>query len=880
MSLFLRGLLVAGMTVGWIASVSAQTPAAPPKSRFEMATEGTKQVSGLWTVYNKDSTLLADIQPQHLNRNFIVLVSIAKGISHNYVLGGMTWGGGGEDVIWNFRKSGDKILVINRNVKFRANEGSPEGNAVKLAYSDSVIYALPIITPTPSGGSLVDLTRIFMSDDQQVGREIGPGFFFASDRSSWAKVKAFPGNMELEVNAVYSGSSPIETVSDPRGVQVNVHYSISELPNTGYRPRKADDRIGYFLSVQKDFSDKTDDQHFLRYINRWDLKKKDPSAALSPPEKPIKFWIERTVPVNLRPIVRSGILEWNKAFEKLGFDNAIEVEQQTDNADWDPEDINYNTFRWITAEAGFAMGPSRVNPITGQILDADIIFDASFLKHWSTEWENLGQQTAGFIQGEELELAHLRHQRETLGKTSGTPAAQSHFHLPGTQCTLCNGMKQQMAFAGALLYARGETSASGELPEAFLKQALKEVVMHEVGHTLGLRHNFKASTWKSLSEILDPAKANEATVASVMDYTPTVIARKGQVQGAFYTPTIGPYDYWAIEYGYKPLFGDEDKELAKIASRAAEPGLDYSTDEDTRSLDADPSSNRFDIGKDPNEFAQRQMDLVKEIMPEILTKTVKDGEGYQRARQAFGMLMSEYWRTLQYAARLPGGVYIARDHKGDPNARAPFRLVEVEKQRAAMKLLQDSAFQAPAIPPDLLNYLASTRWSHWGISQPSRLDYPIHDIMLNMQTRILAQLMNQYTLTRLHDSELKAPPEADIYTVAEHIRSIVDGVFTEWKGEVKGEFTNRKAYINSYRRNLQRVTLKELAFYVTSPFAMVPEDVRTLARFHLGELDKQITATLANAEIKLDDYSRAHLQDCQERLRKALTATVTTTTVD
>jgi len=877
MSLFCRGLLVAGLVCGWGVGAMAQAPATPAPSKFEMATQGTKQVSGMWTLYTKDNMLLADIQPQHLNRNFIVLVSIAKGISHNYVLGGMTWGGGGEDVIWNFRKSGDKILVVHRNVRFRANEGTPEGNAVKLAYSDSVIYALPVICPSPSGGSLVDLTRIFMSDDQQIGREIGPGFFFAYDRSTWAKVKAFASNMELEVNAVYSGNSQIDTVIDPRGVQVNVHYSISELPNTGYRPRKADDRVGYFLSVQKDFSDKTDDQHFIRYINRWDLKKKDPSASLSPPEKPIKFWIERTVPVNLRPIVRAGILEWNKAYEKLGFDNAIEVEQQTDNADWDPEDINYNTFRWITAEADFAMGPSRVNPLTGQILDADIIFDAGFLKHWSTEWENIGQQPMGMITGPELELAHIRHDRERRGIAAPT---QPHFHLPGSHCTLCNGMKQQMAFAGALLYARGETDATGQLPEEFLKQALKEVVMHEVGHTLGLRHNFKASTWKPLSEILDPAKANEPTVASVMDYTPTVIARKGQPQGAFYTSTIGPYDYWAIEYGYKPIFGDEEKELAKIASRSAEPGLEYSTDEDTRSSDADPSSNRFDLGKDANEFAQRQMELVKEILPEIVNKTVKDGQGYQRARQAFGMLMSEYWRTLQYAARLPGGIYIYRDHKGDPNARPPFKLVEVEKQRAAMKLLQDTAFQAPAIPPDLLNHLASTRWSHWGIREPMRLDYPIHDTMLNMQIRILAQLMNQVTLTRLHDSELKAAPEADIYTVAEHIRSIVDGVFTEWKGATKGEFNNRKSYINSYRRNLQRVTLKELAFYVTSPFAMVPEDVRTLARFHLSELDKQITVVLGNAEIKLDDYSRAHLLDCQERIRKALSATVTTQTVD
>jgi hypothetical protein len=604
---------------------------------------------------------------------------------------------------------------------------------------------------------------------------------------------------------------------------------------------------------------------------------------LSPPERRIEFYIEKTVPVHLRPVVRSGILEWNKAFEKLGYDNAIVVHDQADDdTDHDPEDVRYNFFRWITAEAGFAMGPSRVNPLTGQILDADIIFDASFLQHWSTEWEFLGPpQMAALMGGEGTELAHLRHGQLKLadGLDKNTKSAP-HFHLPGSECALCNGMKQQMAFAGALLYNRGETDAAGKLPEAFLKQALKEVVMHEVGHTLGLRHNFKASTWKTLAEISDPAKANEPTVASVMDYNPTNIAPKGQPQGAYYTSTIGPYDYWAIEYGYKGL-GDEDKELAKIASRAAEPGLDYGTDEDTRgTIDSDPLSNRFDLGNDINEFAKRQMAIASELMPEIVKKSVQDGQGYQRARQAFGMLLSEYWRTALFTARLPGGIYVARDHKGDPNARAPFRMVETDKQRAALKLLTETAFNPPPVPPDVLNFLASTRWSHWGIREPMRVDYPIHNTILAMQSRVLGQLMSMTTLTRLHDNEVKAPPEADIYTLAEHLRLIVDGVFTEWKTPAKGDYTVRKPLIGSYRRNLQRVMVKELAFYVTSPFAGVPEDVRTMARFHLRELQQQIAATLANAEVKLDDYSKAHLIDCNERIKQALDVHIIAPSVD
>src|SRR5690606_37025427 len=145
---------------------------------------------------------------------------------------------------------------------------------------------------------------------------------------------------------------------------------------------------GYFLTVLKDFSKKSDEDRFVRYINRWHLVKADPSAELSPPEEPIIFWIEKTVPYKYRAPIRDGILEWNKAFEKAGCVNAIEVRQQDDAAEWDPEDIRYNTFRWITSGAGFAMGPSRVNPTTGQILDADIIFDADFIQFWKREYEN------------------------------------------------------------------------------------------------------------------------------------------------------------------------------------------------------------------------------------------------------------------------------------------------------------------------------------------------------------------------------------------------------------------------------------------------------------------------------------------------------------
>jgi hypothetical protein len=861
-------LLAAVVSVSLLSSetLRAQAPTPPQKTPFETLTQGMRRIDGMWTLYQKDQTLLAELSPAQLSQNYMVLVSIAKGISSGRVIGGMTWQTGDDDVVWTFNKVGEKLHVVQRNFRFRANPGTPEATAVSQAYSDSILYALPILTTSPTGGLLVDVTRLFMSDDWGIGRAIGPGFFFAPDRSTWAKVKGFDRNVELQVAAVYQGSAPIRTVADSRGVQVNVHYSISLLGNSSYRPRIADDRVGYFLTVLKDFSDKNDPDHFVRYINRWDLQKKDPAARISPPVKPIVFHIERTLPVALRPIVWSGIEEWNKAFEKLGFSNAVQLRQQEDGDTWDPEDVNYNTFRWITADAGFAMGPSRVHPGTGQILDADIIFDAGFLQSWKTSYETYDQAMVAELMGGAPTAADT-----TLGKLM--MHGHSHQHN-ATPCQYCKGKTHQMAFATAVWLARNDDFAARKpIPEELLQQGLKEVVMHEVGHTLGLRHNFKASAWKTLSEIDDPLQsAAETTIASVMDYAPVNVAAKGARQSLYYPTTLGPYDYWAIEYGYKPIVGDEAAELKKIASRSGEPGLDYATDEDTRGLiDSDPHVNRFDLGRDPVDYAKRQIGTVNELLPKVVDRAVAPGEGYQRARQMFGMLFGEYWRTLSFVARVPGGIHVNRNHKGDAANRPPYQPVDARKQREAMDVLNEYAFNVQPLPAELLNYLASSRWSHWGAQNVARLDYPIHDQVAMMQARILGTLFSPVLLDRLYDGELKQPESADVYTLAEHLRRLSDGIFSEWKATARpGEYTVRKPYIVSFRRNLQRMALQEMVVIASTNVSSVPEDARNLARMHLGELRDNALTILSAGDVKLDDYTRAHLLDAVERIRKAL----------
>jgi hypothetical protein len=838
---------------------------APAQPKHVALLKDAKEHSGLINVYEKESTLFAELASSSYSGEYIVLISIAKGIGENPLLGGMTWGFG-DDWVWKFRKVDDKVHIIRSNVRFKAKSNTPEATAVSHAYTDSVLFSLPIITKGPKGGDLIDLSPVFMSDLPQIG-DVLPGFAFSPSKSTLAKVKAFESNLELEVAATYqsSGRAQLDTVPDSRGVTVHVHYSISKLPTGGYTSRQADPRVGYFLTVIKDYSEGSkaeNNERFVRYINRWNLEKADPAAKLSPPKKPIIFWIENTVPFKYRAAIRDGIEEWNLAFEKAGFVDAIEVRQQPDNADWDPEDINYNTFRWMTASAGFAMGPSRVNPYTGQILDADIIFDADFLSFWKHEFETFTPEGIAAMTGGALEPVE--------GEKPFSPFDLRH-------CALEHGMSRQFAFAATALAGAGKVDPKQreEELEKLIMQGLKEVTMHEVGHTLGLRHNFKASTWKNLKEINDPKNAGKALVASVMDYNPVNVMPSGEKQGDYYPQTIGPYDYWAIEYGYKPC---DDAELAKIAARSGEDGHAYTTDEDTVGSDPDPYSNRFDLGSDPMEYAKSRAAIVAELLPGLVDRMTEDGEDYTKARRAFNILLSQIGQSTFFAARVVGGLDTSRSHKGDEGAGPPLAPLDPKQQREALSLLEEQLFSDKPfqMPGDVYAYLAPSRWRHWGTSSTARKDFPVHEYISMWQDRALSQLLSSTTLERIHDTELKIDPAKDAFTSAELIERLTAAIFSEVDSVAKAkdaEYTNRQPAVSSLRRNLQRIYLHRLGNMALGRSGG-PEDCQTIAYAELSNLRAKLNDLLAG-DVELDSYTRAHFRESADRIEKVLDANLT-----
>lgn len=856
--LSLIGLLAAiGLSLLVLSPASAaeaKKPQPPKKSKIEQLLAKTKKIDGFITMYQKGPKLLGEISPSDLNKDIMVLIAISRGIGEMPLLGGMYWGRG-DDWIWQFRKVDDRIQIVRRNVRFRAARGSPAEKSVKLSYTDSILYSLKIIGKGPKGGILVDLTPVFMGDLPQIGKVLKGRF--APDRSTWESLKGFKDNVEIELAATYATSGlKSDNVPDARGVTINIHYSISRLKPTGYKPRMADDRVGHFMTVIKDYSKSGENDRFVRYINRWDLRKSAPSAKVSPPKTPIIFWIDKTVPYEFRAAVREGILEWNKTFEKVGFSNAIEVRQQPDDAQWDAEDINYNTFRWVTSSAGFAIGPSRVNPTTGQILDADILFDADFVEFWSSY---LGWSETG-------EKSYMLDFDKMIG--SNCRCGDNYAH----------NMAQQMAFGTMALAAADKTKGklSKEKIDELLFQGVKSVAVHEVGHTLGLRHNFKASTMLTMDEVNDLEKTRSVGMASsVMDYLPVNVSPKGKKQGDYFNLVCGPYDHWAIEYAYKPLPGGTDKEVAalrKIASRCTEPQLDYLTDEDAHGAAPDPLSNLFDLSKDPIDFANQRVELIKQVLPGLVDSVTDDGDSYERVRQAFSLLLREYGRSTNFVVRFIGGISVHRDHKGDPNARPPFVPTDAKKQREALTYLEKNVLGPDAleIPPELFDYLAPHHWYQWGKKIPKRPEVSVSGTALAIQDRVLGQVMSPLTLSRVLDTEMKTPGDKDAFTAAELFDRLTNTVFKELDGLKQGKFTNRKQAIDGLRRNLQQRYFSRLAD-ITLGKSPAPADCQTLAAAELDQLEVRIREVLGG-KAQLDDYTKAHLSELAARCRKVLDA--------
>lgn len=824
---------------------------------FEDLVEDFEVIEGLFNFYldRDEGKTYLEIKPAQLDKIYLCSITREAGDGFYFDSGAML-----NEFPFVFRRIGKKIQMVHKNVYFRADKSAAISRALGRGLSDSLIGAAKIeAAPHPDRGSLlVDPSAFFVQDVGRVEyifKEFIKKVQYAMDKenSYFGEIKSFPGNSEIDV-ALHFTTSDLKrhpTIPDARSFYHTYHYSLSSLPDTGFKPRLADDRIGHFLTMYQDYTSQLQDTPYVRYVNRWHLEKAEPKFAISKPRQPIVFWLENTIPVEFRDAVREGILIWNAAFEKIGFEDAIVVKQQPDDADWDPSDVRYNAIRWIVRPgSAYAVGPSRTNPFTGQIYDADIRMSSDFLRFLYREYEEVIQPLA-------------------LGGAIEGSIPQSLSTMGGSIRGLCDhqqGAARQAAFAFSIFAVRSGGPGRVDLKQ-FIHDYLVEVIAHEVGHTLGLRHNFKASTIRRVENLHDAGLG--VLTASVMDYNPINIARKGQKQGTYMQTVLGPYDYWAIEYAYVPIdpSGSESEAavLARIASRAAEPELQYGTDEDAfggpRGMD--PSASRFDLGANSIDYYEGRIALAHELWADLEENFETSGERYQRLRQVFTQGLGEYGGAVANVTKYIGGIYHRRDHVGDPGGRLPFEPVSATTQRQALELLQNQVFSADSFdfPSSVLNKLASERfWDFTGSTfEQERNDFPMLSIISAIQVRPLDHLYSPVLMSRMLDIELR--DQAEHLTLAEVFESLRKSIWSE---------VEAGSSVNSMRRSLQREHLDRLMTLVVKPAPGVPDDASALARMDLQSL--RIILLSAASGGGLDAYSKAHFDESLARIDAALEA--------
>jgi len=906
--------LLCGMLI-WVAVsstlVSAQSkpqPKTQPRPEFpplEQVIKGYEKVvstadgqRSLYTIYkrDKDGQMLAVLPAGYESKRYFIAMTVASGQEYAGLQAG--------DMYVYWRRYDKHLALMQPNIRIRSDGDAESKNSVKRLFTDRVILDVPIVAM--SGGlPVIDMDALLVG---QASKFFGSKVRVSNPRLiKIKKAKAFPKNVELAFEIPASG-----------GRLQTMHYSISEIPdNTGYQPRKADERVGYFTTSYSDYGQYKSKDIKVRFINRWHLV----------------FYIEHTTPVRYRRWVRQGILYWNKAFEKVGISNAIEVYYQDKasgaHMDKDPEDVRYNFVRWLNNNVGTAIGPSRVHPKTGQILDADIILTDGWIRHFWKQYnqvmpqlamEGMSPETLAWLADHPnwdprirlalpAEREHIRQQLAANAHTpyGGHPIGHVDPDLIGDDeydglagrtsqingmCNLAEGMALDIAiFRMQLAMAAEEedkASAGKEegkkkekkkpepmidgMPESFVGPLMAELVCHEVGHTLGLRHNFKGSSIYSMAEINSKAlKGQKPLASSVMDYLPANMNYKdGEIQGDYTMIGVGPYDIWAIEYGYTL-----EKDLKPILDRVAEPQLQYATDEDT--YGPDPFARRYDFSSDPLDYAKNQIRIAKYNRKRLIDKLVKEGESWSYTRQGYEMTLSMQTRAISMMANWLGGAFIYRDKKGDKNGRLPIEVVPAEKQRKALAFVIENTFRDEAfdLNSDLLRRMTVDKWFDDLTSVMNDPTWPVHDRIMGIQASTLTMLMNPTTLRRIYDNEFLVPAEEDALTLPELLDTISRAIWSELDKACDRQYTARKPMISSLRRNLQREHLERL-IDLSKPSTWGVEAYKPISNLVVEQLrtlkNRKVDPLLKEKGKNLDPYTAAHLGDVSVQIQKALEA--------
>jgi len=837
---------------------------APPSpfKKFDDVVKGATHRAGFFDTYEKGDNLYLVIPADRLGQDFLMEYKIAQGVGANGLFGG-TMLSIFEGNVVALERHGDRVFLVQRPHRFTASEGGAAARAVDLTFSPSVVESAKIESMRDDSALVINVADWVVSDLSEISRRIRfavsttpgrPGQAgFDKSRSYIESVKGFPDNLNVRVKLTFKPSEPVNWASTPDGryISLSIFYTFARLPEVPMTPRLGDDRVGNFWTIHKDFSQE-DSSFFVRYVNRWRLEPGERVGELWRPKQPITYYIDPNVPEEYRAGFTAGVEAWNRAFEAAGWKDAIRALPLPEGAD--PEDIRYATLRWNVSDApGYgAIGPSVVDPRTGEILDADILFEANMFVGFRSAWRNLinpATAAEAFEQTLELSESDLR-----------LLAAGGELASFGTALIEQGGVLQ------AVLAERGEIAPGDPVPMPYVNEVVKWVTMHEVGHTLGLQHNFRSSASTPLARLHDRAWADSNGVfSSVMEYPTANVAPRGTPNGYYYNPGVGSYDRWVIAFAYTP----DAARAAELARQVADPRHLFGTNAEAGGPGAlDPTINVYDLSDDPLGWGKQRTAIVRGLWSSLPDHVLADNTRYNELAVAFQGLLNDYARAVAPAIKYVGGQYINRDHAGDPNGRMPFVNVPRAQQREALSFITEALFseRALAVPATVLQRFGSNRWiMDWSGSSTwnGRLDYPYHEQMASLQSSALAQLLHPFRLARIRDAETKYGA-ANVVTIPEVMDAVTRAVWAEaWTGPGRN--------VPALRRDLQRAYVERLAGMLNEPPERLPADARAVARAQLVDVNRRLAARLS-PPAQFDAYTTAHYQEMRAWIGKALDA--------
>jgi hypothetical protein len=634
------------------------TEPAQPRPYDRVITKDAKTDDGIFKVHRIGEKVFYEIPKAELGKDFLYVSQIKKTTL------GVGYGGqalGRRVVRWE--RNGNRVLLRSVSYDVVADPNSEIAEAVEAANYSPIIMAFNIEAFGPDEAPVIETTRLFTSEVPEFSarQRLGARGFDQS-RSFLEKTVSFPENINVEVTQTYTTPADAPAAGGGRGggrggpptppsATVLMHYSMVKLPERPMMPRLFDERVGYFSVARYDYSLDVQKAEQVRFITRYRLEKKDPSAAISEPVKPIVYYVDAATPAKWVPYVKAGIESWQEAFEAAGFSHAIIAKMAptaAEDPDFSPEDARYSVIRWLPSTTENASGPHVSDPRTGEILEADI---------------------------------QMYHNVMNLGRdwyfTQVGPLDRRAGKLP--------------------------------LPDDLMGRLVEYVIAHEVGHTLGFQHNMKASSTYTIAQVRDPAWVKKmGHTPTLMDYSRFnyVAQPEDQIPVEDLVPKIGPYDRWATHWGYAPIPEARTSEQEKptldkwAREQDATPWLRFTTAD---SAGSDPGNLTEAVGDaDAVEATRLGLKNLERVSNMLLEATTYPGEPYDDLTELYGRMMGQWSLEMNHVANIVGAYNSQQKHGGQAGVR--FELVPRAKQAAAVKFLNDNAFTTPSfvIKPDLL----------------------------------------------------------------------------------------------------------------------------------------------------------------------------------